>query len=120
MTKGAGSRTPGRGPVAQQPRGAVGEAGESHLNPPNNSYHPRTLAKMVSLLVDHCLTSTYYTTTLVFQGKHAAAESLYQRSQAIRVKALGPEHPLVAQLLNNQAVLCASQVGAVKIFQGHC
>ncbi|CAN0448690.1 unnamed protein product, partial [Laminaria digitata] len=37
------------------------------------------------------------------QGKYAEAKPLYERSQAIREKVLGPEHPEVAQSLNNRA-----------------
>ena len=43
------------------------------------------------------------------QGKYAEAEPLYQRSLAIREKALGPEHPDVAQSLNNLALLYKAQ-----------
>ncbi len=39
------------------------------------------------------------------QGHYAKAEPLYQRSLAIREKALGPEHPAVAQSLENYAAL---------------
>jgi tetratricopeptide (TPR) repeat protein len=39
------------------------------------------------------------------QGKYAEVELLYQRALAIREKALGPEHPNVAQSLENYAVL---------------
>ncbi len=39
------------------------------------------------------------------QGRYAEAEPLYQRSQAIWEKALGPEHPHVAQSLENYAAL---------------
>ena len=39
------------------------------------------------------------------QGRYAEAEPLYQRSLAIRKKALGPEHPYVAQTLENYAAL---------------
>jgi hypothetical protein len=39
------------------------------------------------------------------QSKYAEAESLYQRFQAIVEKALGPEHPDVAQSLENYAAL---------------
>ena len=44
------------------------------------------------------------------------AEPLYERSQAIQEKALGPEHPDVAQSLNNRAGLLESQVRAVTNF----
>ncbi|CAN0571146.1 unnamed protein product, partial [Ectocarpus sp. 12 AP-2014] len=43
------------------------------------------------------------------QGKHAEAEPLYERSQAIREEALGPKHPDVAEVLNNRATLLKSQ-----------
>ncbi len=39
------------------------------------------------------------------QSKYAEAEPLYQRSLAIREKALGPEHPDVAQSLESYAAL---------------
>jgi tetratricopeptide (TPR) repeat protein len=39
------------------------------------------------------------------QAKYAKAEPLYRRSLAIREKALGSEHPAVAQSLNNLAEL---------------
>ena len=43
------------------------------------------------------------------QGRYAEAEPLYKRSLAIREKALGPDHPDVAQSLNNLAVLYEEQ-----------
>ena len=43
------------------------------------------------------------------QGQYAQAEPLYQRSLAIREKALGPDHPDVAQSLNNLAGLYDTQ-----------
>ena len=39
------------------------------------------------------------------QGKYAEAEALYQRALAILEKSLGPEHPDVAQVLENYADL---------------
>ncbi len=39
------------------------------------------------------------------QGRYAEAEPLYQRALAISEKALGPEHPDVAQSLENYAAL---------------
>ncbi len=39
------------------------------------------------------------------QGKYVEAEPLYQRALAIREKALGPEHPAVATVLENYAAL---------------
>jgi CHAT domain-containing protein/tetratricopeptide (TPR) repeat protein len=38
-------------------------------------------------------------------GRYAEAEPLYKRALAIREKALGPDHPHVAQSLNNLALL---------------
>ncbi len=38
-------------------------------------------------------------------GRYAEAEPLHQRALAIREKALGPEHPHVAQSLENYAAL---------------
>jgi tetratricopeptide (TPR) repeat protein len=42
-------------------------------------------------------------------GKYAEAEPLYQRSLAIREKALGKDHPDIAQSLNNLAVFYRTQ-----------
>ncbi len=39
------------------------------------------------------------------QGHYAEAEPVYQRSLAIREKALGPDHPHVATSLENYAAL---------------
>ena len=38
-------------------------------------------------------------------GRYEAAEPLYERALAIKEKALGREHPLVAQSLENYAIL---------------
>jgi CHAT domain-containing protein/Tfp pilus assembly protein PilF len=43
------------------------------------------------------------------QGRYADAEPLFRRSLAIREKALGPDHPDVAQSLNNLARLYREQ-----------
>ena len=43
------------------------------------------------------------------RGQYADAEPLYQRSLAIREKALGPDHPEVARSLNNLALLYKEQ-----------
>jgi tetratricopeptide (TPR) repeat protein len=43
------------------------------------------------------------------QGRYAEAEPLYERSLAIREKALGPEHPDVGGSLNNLATLRTRQ-----------
>ncbi len=39
------------------------------------------------------------------QGRYAEVEPLFQRALAINEKALGPEHPDVAQSLENYAAL---------------
>lgn len=48
------------------------------------------------------------------QGKHAESEALYERTQAIREKLLGPEHPDVATTLNDLAGLLERQVRATR------
>lgn len=47
------------------------------------------------------------------QGKYDEAEPLYQRSLAIWEKVLGPEHPAVAQSLDNYASLLR-EIGRTK------
>lgn len=54
---------------------------------------------------------------LATQGKYAEAEPLSERSQAIREKALGPEHPNVAVSLRNRAALLFEQVRDISSFQ---
>lgn len=49
------------------------------------------------------------------QGKYDEAEPLYQRSQAIREKALGREHPDVAESLNNRALLLVQRVSRCEL-----
>lgn len=52
---------------------------------------------------------------LAVQGRLEEAERLFERSQKIRVRTLGPEHPEVAKSLNNRAVLFGMQVrGTIK------
>ena len=51
------------------------------------------------------------------QGKFTHAESLYGRSQAMREKVLGPEHPDVAKALKLRARSLQSQVRAVRNLQ---
>lgn len=46
-----------------------------------------------------------------FQSKYAEAELLYHGSQTIREKALGPEHPELAEVLDNRASSLWQQVG---------
>jgi tetratricopeptide (TPR) repeat protein len=43
------------------------------------------------------------------QGKYGEAEGLFQRALAIREKALGRDHPDVAQTLHNLALVYRSQ-----------
>ena len=56
---------------------------------------------------DTRLATTLNELALLFtdQGKYAEAEPFFQRSLAIREKALGPEHPDVATSLENYAFL---------------
>lgn len=59
-----------------------------------------------------CLTILLWCFSLIFQGKYAEAEPLYERCQAIQEKTLGPKHPKFAATLNNRAGLFKSQVRA--------
>ena len=43
------------------------------------------------------------------EGRYADADPLYNRALAIREKALGPDHPDVAQSVNNLANLYSAQ-----------
>ena len=47
------------------------------------------------------------------QGRLDEADPLYERSLAIHEKVLGPDHPDVAMVLNNQANLLIAQVRTV-------
>lgn len=62
--------------------------------------------------VSACLRLTTFLLLLLatFQGKYEEAEPLFERSLAIREKALGPDHPDVAESLNNWAGLLEIQV----------
>ena len=44
------------------------------------------------------------------QGKLEEAAPLYKRSRAIREKVFGPDHPSVAESLNNEALLLMDMV----------
>lgn len=59
-------------------------------------------------------------TTAASRGKYAEAALLFERSQAIREKVLGPEHPEVATALNNRANLLETQVRAMRNNQDFC
>lgn len=48
------------------------------------------------------------------QGKYDEAGPLYERSLAIREKAVGPDHPDVATALSNRAGLLRVQVRFVR------
>ena len=60
---------------------------------------------MTALLSHLSLEFTCFVPTSQAQGKLAEAEPYYQRSLAIREKSLGPDHPDVAESLNNLAQL---------------
>lgn len=67
--------------------------------------------RVVSAQVDLSLTLSVLTT----QGKYAEAESLFERSQALREKVFGLEHPDVAQSLYHRAGVLENQVSLEKI-----
>lgn len=50
------------------------------------------------------------------QGKHDQTGLLYDRAVAIRERALGPDHPDVAESLLYKAMVAEDQVRAVKKF----
>ena len=52
---------------------------------------------------------TCFVCAMADQGKYEEAEPLFKRSLAIREKALGAEHPDVAQSLNNMGLLLKSK-----------
>lgn len=54
---------------------------------------------------------------VVFQGKCAEAVPLYRQSLGIREKTLGPEHPDVAESLNNLAGVLRSQASVNPLFE---
>lgn len=53
------------------------------------------------------------------QGKYAEAELLYELETEIREKAVGPDHPIVAAILNNRAGLLKSHVRAEVVLTIH-
>ena len=53
------------------------------------------------------------------QGEYAKAGELYERSQAIKEKVLGPEHPSLAATLHNRAGLLEAQVRAGGVVKGN-
>lgn len=69
------------------------------------------MATTVSML---CGPSAQSHHLFAMQGKYAEADALYERSQAIREKVLGPEHPDLAQPLIMRAGLLGEQVRAVR------
>ena len=54
---------------------------------------------------------------VAFEGKYPEAELLYERATDFWEKALGPEHPTVATVLNNRALMWKTLGRAVGIFQ---
>ncbi|CAM9762259.1 unnamed protein product [Ectocarpus sp. 8 AP-2014] len=71
-----------------------------------------SLGELESCEATEAVATSYCSVGFLFniQGKYAEAEPLYERSQAIQEKVLGPEHPDVATSLNNRAWLLESQV----------
>ncbi|CAN0300146.1 unnamed protein product, partial [Scytosiphon promiscuus] len=63
------------------------------------SDHPDVSSRLTHR--DPCLLYVFVT----IQGKQEEAERLYERSLAIREKVLGPDHPAVAEALDNLAGL---------------
>lgn len=53
----------------------------------------------------------------VFQGRDAAAESMFARAMGIWEENLGPKHPNVAIALSNWSTLLMTQVGVMRSFR---
>ncbi|CAM9900520.1 unnamed protein product [Ectocarpus sp. 4 AP-2014] len=70
-----------------------------------------SLGELESCEATEAVARSYWSVGFLFkiQGKYAEAEPLYERSQAIQEKVLGPEHPDVATSLDNRASLLESQ-----------
>lgn len=58
----------------------------------------------------NCWTFIYMTQLFAAKNKLAEAEALYRRALATNETVLGPEHPEVANVLSNLAVLLMHQV----------
>lgn len=56
--------------------------------------------------------SSFLAPCCTFQGDYKAAESIHERSLAIREQTLGIDHPDVARSLGNLAAMLEEQVGA--------
>lgn len=50
------------------------------------------------------------------QGKYAEAQAFYERCQAMKKKALGPEHPSLAATLGSRAGVLEKQVRGARCF----
>lgn len=87
---------------SQRPRDVVRELGEDQQTLPEDYLSCTSVDGSILFLVDRSLT----------QAKYALAESSIERAEAVRVKALGPEHPLVAKSLHSRANLLMTQVRA--------
>lgn len=85
-------------------------AGESRPNIPRTFAGSTIVGGPLLFLVNVSLTLP----PLLVQGKDAEAEQLYERSQAIQEKALGPDHPNVATVLVTRVRLLTNQVRAVR------
>ena len=62
-----------------------------------------------------CGTALSHNPLLALQGRVSEAEPLYERSQAIQEKVLGPEHPGLATMLNSSAGLLSNYSPAVNL-----
>lgn len=92
----------------------LGLSCERPFNDANNAMCWRAI---ITLLVACCSYLIYHTGhENSWQGKYDKAESLYARAQVIFEKAVGGEHPSVAGVLANQAVLSYQQVRSCERF----
>lgn len=109
MPGNTGERSRSRAPKfgRKQPGVVIAKSGESRLRTFRICRRLHTCWSIAYLWVD---LSSQYPTTFAVQGKHAEAESLFKKTQDVFEHCLGQDHPDVATILNNRAVLLETQV----------
>lgn len=95
--------------TSEQQGGAVESTSESRMNSPGNDSRVKLkVAIQPSGKVDTSNDACYQ--NAASQGNHEEAERLYRRALAIDEKVYGRDHPEVATVLHNIAVLLDTQV----------
>lgn len=118
------ANNPPYGWTVQRRKGQASVSGHADLKgegsgpwPPGRRFEPQQLGESAKELFFCSGGSNRHSVTLTLppevQGKYTEAAPLYERATEIREKALGPEHPAVATVLNNRAVLSYRQVSVI-------